>query len=480
MKKKYNLMKTCIVVIFMTLAACQDLTEDPKGFVSPENFYSTVAQGEAALTASMNELWDYWGGYSYGYGFFVHDDQLLGGNLNITEGFANAVWDMHYRALKNINGVLRSVDKGSIKGVPQSEIDGLIGQAKFLRAYNYFMLVRLYGDLPLITEDTPDPVTNPVTQRTPVAEVYNSIVSDFEDAIVKLPSAWDGQPGKPTRGAAKGLLAKVYLTMATAPLNQTSNYAKARDLAADVMDDGTYSLVPNVGDVFKLENKFGPEMMFSFNSTYDDPATDGQIWTPEVMDGWGDASIDPTWSDKWLTTSPGEPRQAAYLILEYNGVPYTAFDEQRPFIRKFSLPYITAEDYETAESTINYPIIRFADVLLIYAEAANMAEGGPSSEAYEAVNMVRRRANNLPLTTPDAAVDLSGLSKSAFDAAIIEERNHELCFEYDRWFDLVRKRMLEQVAGQYIQNVSDEDYLYPIPNFDARKLNSQNPGYTTE
>ena len=480
MKNIYKTSKIIIAALVMSLASCQDLTEEPEGFVSPETFYTTVAQGEAALAASMNDLWDYWAGYSYGYGFFVHDDQLLGGNLNITEGFANQVWDMHYRAIKNINGVIRAVGEGSIKGVPQNDIDGLIGQAKFLRAYNYFMLVRFYGDLPLVTEITPDPVSNPITSRSPVAEVYSLIESDFKDAIAKLPSKWTGQPGKPTQGAAKGLLAKVYLTMATAPLNRVANYAKARDLAKEVMDAGTYALVPNVHDVFKLENKYGPEMMWSFNSTSDDQATDGQIWTPEIMDGWGDASIDPDWSDKWLTESPGEPRQAAYLILEHNGKPYTDFTEQRPFIRKYSLPYITQEAYETAQSTIAIPIIRFADVLLIYAEAANMAEGSPSAAAYEAINKVRRRAFNLPLTTPDPAVDLSGLSPLDFDAAVIEERNIELCFEFDRWFDLVRKRMLTDVAGQYLPNVSDNDYLYPIPNYDSKIVKSQNPGYTTE
>ena len=484
MKKKLNIFKTGIAVLFISLTACQDLTEEPVGFVNPSTFYKTIAQGEAALTASMNHLWDYWAGYSYGYGFFVHDDQLLDGNLNLSATFANGVWDMHFRAIKEINGVIGAVKNGSVEGlgqdVSQEDIDGLLGQARFLRAYNYFMLVRLYGDLPLITEDTPDPVNNPVTVRTPVADVYTLIVSDFEDAIATLPPAWEGQPGKPTSGAAKGLLAKVYLTMATAPLNQTANYAKARDLAVQLMDDGTYSLIPDVHDVFKLENKYGPEMMWSFNSTYNDPATDGQIWTPELMDGWGDASIDPEWSDQWLTASPGEPRQAAYLILEHDGVPYTDFDEQRPFIRKYSLPYITQEDYETAQSTINIPIIRYADVLLIYAEAANMAEGGPSPAAYDAINTVRRRAFNLPLTTPDPASDLSGLSQAEFDAAVIDERNHELCYEFDRWFDLVRKRMLEDVAGQYLPNFSDSDYLYPIPAYDAKTLGSQNPGYTTE
>ena len=231
--KTFTLIKRFSAIAFLMVAlACQSLDENPEGFVSPNNFYTTIGQGEAALTGAMNQLWDYWSGYSYGYGNFIHDDQLLDGDLNISSNFANSLWTIHYRALNNINGVIRAVKNGSIKGVDQAEIDRLVGQARFLRAYNYFTLVRLYGDLPLITEDTPDPVTTPVTIRTSASDVYNLIVSDFLYAIEKLPASWDGAPGKPSGSAAKGLLAKAYLTMATAPLNQTENYVKARDMAA--------------------------------------------------------------------------------------------------------------------------------------------------------------------------------------------------------------------------------------------------------
>ena len=478
--KAFTLIKKYGAALLLVAAAgCQSLDEEPEGFVSPSNFYTTIGQGEAALTGSMNQLWDYWSGYSYGYGNFVHDDQLLDGDLNIASNYGNDLWNIHYRALNNINGVLRAVKGGSIVGVDQADIDVLLAQAKFLRAYNYFNLVRMYGALPLITEDTPDPVTTPVTTRTPIEQVYDLIVDDFSFAIENLPATWDGAPGRPSSAAAKGLLAKVYLTMATAPLNKTENFAKARDLAADLMDDGTHSLVPNVYDVFKPDYKYGPEMMWSFNSTADDPATDPQIWAPSLLEGWGDASIDPEWSDSWFESSPDEPRQDAYLILEVNGTPYTEFDEQRPFIRKYL--YISDDEYNTYQSRANFPIIRYADVLLIYAEAANMAAGAPTAEAYEAINQVRRRAFNVDLNAPSALADLpAGLSAADFDAAVIAERDKELCFEYDRWFDIVRKRLLPTIFADredVLANYSEEDYLYPIPVFDAQTLGSQNPGY---
>lgn len=483
MKKLHYTIKTGLIAIIISLAACQDLTEDPVGFIGPDNFYRTIQQGEAALTTAMNNLWQAWAGYSYGYGDFVHDDQLDGGNLVIPPTFGTSVWDRHYRAIKNINGVIRGVVNGSIENATPDEVEGLLAQARFLRAYNYFTLVRLYGDLPLITEETPNPVTTPITGRTPAEQIYEFIIEDlvYASNVQHMPLTWSGQPGKPGSGAAKALLAKVYLTMATAPLNQVENYTKARDVAAELMSENIYALVPNVFDVFKKENKYGPEMIWSFNSTSEDPATEPQIWAPAIMEGWGDASIDLAWWNAWAIASPNEPRQSAYLVLEYEGTPYTDFNEQRPFVRKYIMPNITQEEYDLGRSEANFPILRYADVLLIFAEAENMAQNGPTTEAYDAINMVRRRAFNEPLDVTSAIADLpAGLTKEEFDAAVIQERNYELCFEYDRWFDIVRKRILPDVSlAEYLPNFSDEDYLYPVPEYDARILGSQNPGYVT-
>ena len=128
--------------------------------------------------------------------------------------------------LLNINNALGSIKKGNIKGETQETIDGLEAQGKFLRAHNYFMLVRMFGGVPLITEDTPDPIFESMA-RASVADVYALIVSDLTFAAAHLPESWPGAPGKPTSGAAKGMLAKVYLTMATYPLKRTCQLSKS-------------------------------------------------------------------------------------------------------------------------------------------------------------------------------------------------------------------------------------------------------------
>lgn len=463
--------------------ACKKLDEQPVSSVTPASFGNSVLQIEASYAGSMNYLWDYWSGYGYAYDPFSNDDQLNGGDLNIPSDNAGDLWARHYSALLNINAALGSIKKGNISGESQETIDALEAQGKFLRAHNYFMLVRMFGGVPLITEDTPDPIQNPMA-RASISEVYNLIISDLIFAADKLPESWGDAPGKPTSGAAKSMLAKVYLTSATYPLNDISNYLKAADMALQVIESGTYALVDSVVDVFSLANKYGPEMIWSYNSTYDDIATDPEIWTTEnyLDGGWGDAAVDTAFERSW----PDQRRKEAYLFTDWEGVHYTDFGEQTPFCKKFFF-YISADDFNGYSSTMNWPIIRYADVLLIYAEAANMASAGATAPqgAVDAVNLVIDRANGFKPNSEHPLLT-TGMTKAAFDAAVIQERNWELVFEAcDRWFDICRKRILDDpkvtVRAEDRLNFSMDDYLFPIPETDLRinPLLEQNPGYPT-
>jgi hypothetical protein len=353
--------------------------------------------------------------------------------------------------------------------------DQLMARAKFLRAFSYFALVRLYGAVPLITENT-NVVTDPIT-RAPIADVYALIVGDLLFATQNLPATWgSAYPGRPGADAAKTLLAKVYITMATYPMNDATNYLKARDMAKQVIDAGNFDLVPVVEDVFKLEYSYGPEMMWSFINAKDKNVIEPQIWLPtEMADGWGDILPERTWAEAY----PEEPRKHAYLLLEdWNGNSWTTWYQGTPSIKKFL--YDSRENLENYVSYENFPILRFADVLLLYAEAANMVNGGPTQAAVDAVNRIIDRATGGVSNAADPRVTIS-MSKQAFDIAVIQQRNLELCFEYDRWFDICRKRILDQVSlPEYLLNYSIEDYLLPIPQLDLRlnPLLTQNPGYT--
>src|ERR1700712_1929927 len=209
MKTRIIYLLRCSLLLAVTAFAfscSKKLEEKPISSVSPANFGNSVLQVEAAYAGSMNYLWNYWEGYGYAYGPFINDDQLNNGDLNIPADNANDLWNRHYMALLNINNALGSIKKGNIKGETQETLDGLEAQGKFLRAHNYFMLVRMFGGVPLITEDTPDPILNPMP-RASIADVYALIVSDLTFAAAHLPASWPGAPGKPTSGAAKGMLA---------------------------------------------------------------------------------------------------------------------------------------------------------------------------------------------------------------------------------------------------------------------------------
>jgi hypothetical protein len=456
---------------------CVDLVETPKDFTGPSNFYASAQQVESSFVSAMQRLYSEWSAYSYGHWNFESDDQMYGGELVFSEDQGSDLWRNHYQSIADLNPAIKALNEDKLgTSATQEEKDELVAQARFIRAFNYFSLVRLFGAVPLITEST-NILTDKIT-RTSIADVYAFIEADLLFATQHLPDTWpDEKHGRPAKGAAKAILAKVYITMATAPLNITANYQKARDMAADVMDDGVYSLVTNIDEVFALENSYGPEIMWSFNASEDDNSTPPQIWLPSTMaDGWGDFKSDKVWGEGF----PAEPRKDAYLLLEdWNGDSYTTWYGITPYVKKFV--YDTRDNQERYRSVQNIPIIRYADVLMLFAEAENMLNGGPTQAAVDAVNQVIDRANG-HVANPADPLLTTVMTQTAFDAAVIQQRNLELCFEYDRWYDLVRKRILCQTALPEIQqNCDDNDYLWPIPQADLRlnPLLTQNPGYST-
>jgi hypothetical protein len=487
-----NIVGSFMLIITITVTfSCKKLDVAPISSITTSNYGTSAVQIEAQYAGAMDFLW----GKYYGYGVggdrtpeltFVNDDQLRGGDLQVPENQADPFWLMHYQAINNLNGALLAIKSGRVVGETAETVKALEAEGKFIRAHNYFLLVRLFGAVPLITEDTPDPANN-LMARTPIAEVYALIVSDLSFAAANLPPVWPGAPGKPTSGAAKSILAKVYLTMATYPLNDPSNYQKAADMAQEVITSHTYTLTHGCENVFLPSNTYSSEMIWGYNSaSVVDKASSARAWAPgEWLDGGWDGSVaDTAFEHHW----PAQPRKNAYLMLTLDGkptgAPYTtAFAQQAPFCKKFFY-YLNPSDFTSNNCYNNFPIIRYADVLLIYAEAANQAAGVPTLAACDAVNQIIDRANGYELNSKHPLMKTT-MSKQAFDDAVIQERSWELCFEFpDRWFDICRKRILDKVTApypQYLVNYSPDDYLFAIPQNDL-KLNSlliQNPGYPT-
>jgi starch-binding outer membrane protein, SusD/RagB family len=491
-KNKFILVKSFIAMLLIIAGtACQKLTEAPEGKLTPDNFYLTPEQCESAFAGSMNILYSTWGGYTHD-GFFPNGQNAWPyTSLGYGPTTNNQFWQWHYKAITNINPVLKSIKEGKLSTYPEDVVADIAGQARFLRAFNYFILVRLYGKIPYIDEDTPDVVTNPLTpeSRIEIAAMYDKIEADLVFAAANMYDM--STPGKPNKWTAKALLAKVYLTRATAPLMQTENYAKARDMADDVIVNSPYSLVPLCTDIFKTSNTNNSECMFAFQSSELYPAMPGVDNAPDEWGGWGDGAVKSLWADSY----PEQPRKHIYLLTDWpvdlydvtgDWVDYPNSSSGIPWCGKRCWPNLTVDQQLTdaGNSGIIMPILRLSDVYLMYAEAANMSAGGPTQLAVDRINAIIERANtpsvteipktNIPGTEPLATM---AMSKDEFDQKVIAERDYELCFEFDRYFDVLRKKMLKEVnLPDDANDYKETDYLLPIPPLDATHIGN-NPGY---
>lgn len=497
-----------VAATWLVTTSCNEfLTESPEAFVSEDQYYKTQADAVTAVNAVYFFLNSGGGSVQTPYNTlfntgmnFAGDDEDPGPgatnpdvrslavlahsstNLRIYE-----IWQQHYAAIKKANVVLEKVPTINFDNTLRSR---LLGETKFLRALYYFNLVRLYGDVPLIT-DYQKFVTaaDYAIAKSPSKEVYALIEKDLTEAATALPASYSSPDvGRATAGAAKALLAKVYLTKASLPLNIASHYQDAVTKAEEVLssaDGGTgaygYDLIANYADVFLPATKNGKEHIFSaqFKSNslgQGNNQNPRSILTgiPGLTGSYADmVRFYTNGNDKFFSVfklyQPTDKRKRVTFVTSFTsptsgrkfGLPIVnaaVANDSTPFFNKTWDPTSTAL---TNESAANVAIIRYAELLLIHAEAENEANG-PTAKAYKSLNKVRNRAG-LPDLTP-------GLTKDQFREALYLDRRLELVFEYQRWFDLIRQKDASgnstfvanlQKVGK--TNAKDFHRLYPIP-----------------
>ncbi|WP_257656989.1 RagB/SusD family nutrient uptake outer membrane protein [Parapedobacter lycopersici] len=465
-KRKYITSFTLLASLTFLASGCGKdlLQETPKSFVSATDFYTNARQIEGVFANCMNYLYGGWGPYDSHYEYSIFDDQYADGNLIIPVTHGNRMWTSHYKAINDLNHIIRSMNEKGLRDESPEVMDGLMGKARFLRGWNYFQLVRYYGPLPLLTDATENYYAGDLA-RSPITEIYDFIIGDFEYAIGHIPATVN--QGEPGRGVAKAMLAETYLTMASYPMNKPEYYSKAAEYAWEVISEGKYALVEDVNRLFTAGEEHGKEMMWGFYATQNDPSIEAGTWYNFGV------------SLEWLGRFPEQPRKSAWFMFTDLEGNYYLDVGINPSMKK----YLYAGNVETGLLTANMSIMRYADVLLIYAEAANMANGGPTDDAVWAINQVIDRANGHEDNAADPLATRS-MSQAVFDKKVIAERNWELCFEGPkRWFDLIRKRILkDEVREEYQINFSEDDYLWPIPLYDLRNNPNleQNPGYPRE
>ena len=496
-------------------AGCSDFLEekDPSN-IAPATFFQVPQDAEAAVYGIYENLRF----LSDGAGIFVSNFQMIDAlsgtadsetsqnqDLNTIMGFTHTGdnllitqwWRQLYEGIANAN---LSIDK--IPGIPQIETADAqkwVGHSKFLRALHYFWLVRLWGDVPLITTailDWKDP--NVTAPRSSTQSVYDLIVADLLEAEAAGFPMTDGS-GLASQAAVKSLLAKVYLTMAGQPLNKGAEYyQKAAAKAKEVIDyaianPAKIALFPNYNDLHDPAKENVLEHLFMIQYA-------AGIANANFQDKYLPNNTNITASGEVGTTVPfasflssyeaGDKRteEKGFYFKNYylgggTGAPitlnrfyiYKHFDAVANGAPPPGLP-------GTGNSGLNYPLIRFAEVLLVYAEAQNES-GGPNAEAYAALKLIRDRAN---LTTPA----MGTFNQTTFRDAVLRERWHELSYEGITWFDMMRlRKVYEPTTNTFVDFVGasmngttlrEKHLLLPLPAADFRNnpnLQPNNPGW---
>ncbi len=511
MKNNFYIKVVLFFALMVIASSCKEdfLALTPQGTALEVNFYQTEDELFQGLVAVYDVL--QWGGTSgwtmaTGLANAASDDCYAGGSdasdqpswvayddfsLTPTLGPQEGFWTKYYAGIYRANLILVKLDEAPLD-ISSSFKARIAAEAKFLRAYFYFDLVRYFGRVPLITEVLSPEAVNDVVQTTP-AEIYAQVEADLKAAIAEteLPeSVPPSELGRITQGAAKALLGKVILYQ-----NDDSRMSEAAGYFEDVIGSGFYDLESNFEDIFRLEKEFGTESVFEISYSGNKPGNfengfaSGPVNNPTegnfnvqffgmrnyvgqvYSSGWSFCPVATELADFMA----GDPRMEHTIIdgnvLKAQGASYTeGFQNTDLFIKKYApLESERALDGDVALAWgTNERVIRFADVLLMAAEAL-VRGGGDANAARGYVNQVRGRVGLTPIP--------ASVSGSLLLDEIYKERRLELATEGHRFFDLVRTGQAPQVLPGFIAGKHE---VLPIPLIEIDKTQgriTQNAGY---
>ena len=494
-------------------AGCSDFLdqEDPSN-IAPETFFTVPEDADAAVYGIYENLRF----HADGAGIFVSNFQMLdalsgtaetetgqNSDLNTLYSFQHTGdnlllsqwWRQLYDGIANANLAIAKIPE--IPLITPENQTKWVGHARFLRAFHYFWLVRLWGDVPLITEPIyswTDPNVTP--SRASTESVYQLIEEDLLAAEAANFPMTDAS-GLASRIAVKSLLARVYLTMAGKPLNKgAAYYQKAADKAKEVIDYATANpthvgLFPNYNDLHSpsLENRLEHIFMIQYaagiaNANYQDkflPNNTNITASGEVGTTVPTANFLASYEAGDMRTTEKGFYFKEYFLGGGTGAPFTM---NRYYVYKhFDTPANGAPGAPgTGNSGLNYPLVRYAEILLLYAEAQNEL-GGPNAVAYDGLKAIRDRAG---LTTPD----IGTFNQTTFRDAVLKERWHELSYEGVTWFDMIRlEKVYDTATDSFVEfaganlngaTLQAKHLLLPLPAADFRNnpnLKPNNPGW---
>ncbi|MDX9883620.1 MAG: RagB/SusD family nutrient uptake outer membrane protein [Prolixibacteraceae bacterium] len=510
------------LALIVTFAACESLVEEEIfSVVTPDNFF----KNEKDVAIAVNGVYDGIQTFSrsntdinaYMAGEFDHNwnSVYMELNMNDVSGEIWNVWLDHYRAIGKANVVIDQLAKTEMD---ESIKNRYAGEVRFLRAFCYFNLVRIFGHVPLV-KTSPSNLSQVILPDTTIAgafdseylkqvereDIYDFIVEELKFCEQSLPASFDkNNAGRVTSGAAKGMLARVYLAQAGFQYDynnggliegDNSKYALVAEKCNEIINSGTYALLADYAKIFENSNDNNNECLFSiqFVSQKEAGVTgEGSTFAPDY--GIKNADITPyayNWNtvnvkyfNDWVAANgTDDKRYYTTFMTEYvdksgKTVKWGTGNFRGPITRKLVSDVVHpisstgAMDYGD-----NFVVQRYSDVLLMHSEALNEAGSIPNENALMGVNMVRQRAGKSLLTLP--------ITKEQLREEIWNERKWELCFEgFYSYFDCVRTgRYLDEIAKytnvkrKVVPTVKHN--IMPIP-FAARQSNpslKQNAGW---
>lgn len=474
-----NIRILLLLSIVLIVGSCS-LEEDPLGLITPEQFFQNTTEIEQFIVGAYVPLNNY---EFYGMGWWniaeaINDQVTCRVDLRVSFTYDKppeerpVLWLLAYRGINSANMLINRINASTTLG-DETKIP-YIAEARFLRGVYYFHLLTVFGKVPLVLEDTPY-TTATTMGRADTSVVWNQIIADMNYAAENGVDDFGQVKSRGTKWTALALLSRMYLYR-----HQFSNAANA---AKSVMESGKYGLMPNFADVMLEVNERGIEVVFStefktnvYTSSHASFFTPRSDWESSSTHGitWNG------WSGNFVASGLPSSFEPGDLRKDQTVTNVNVLDGNKPFIRAewYFGPKLWDLKNPRAASTKDFKIMRYAEVLLNYAEAENEARG--PANAYDALNQVRVRAGLVPV---------SGLTQDQFRETVRHERGVELVGEGHRKFDLLRwgiwlstMKSLPDVDLPTVgrDNINSNFELLAVPSVEIAKnpnLLPNNPGY---
>ncbi|MCG9791788.1 RagB/SusD family nutrient uptake outer membrane protein [Flavobacterium algicola] len=493
--------KYIFALIGLSMIGCSDLEEKPVGILAPESYFTSMDKVEIAVKGAYSYMANrYFMGRETAMTLMLRSDivEISDPNTSVDRRNHNDLtdlanngqtlqsWKIMYQIIAAANQAIAGAELVTAEA---SVKNPLIAQAYFARAFTYFHLVQQFGAIPYFDKPVSDVAEASNVTKTPVADVYANIIADLQFAKEWLPNT-QATRALPAKSAASAYLASVYLTMGDYP----NAYTEATDF---ISKKGIYNieLEADYQDLFDAD-KSGSSLEPIFLIDYIGDSSIGNYSTDYLVPLTGIRKDNQfgVGQEGWAVMVPSLKTYLSYNALDYRRqvsfnatakfgavdgpvTPYTGFkaadsrNQNQPYIAKYTRLRGDTPGAEGRASSQNYIMMRYAEVLLIAAEAVNEIPGGSIAEAEGYLNLVRARARsggvtngNVPSLFP---IDAIGSTQATFRDAVLEERRIELAFEQKRWYDIVRRKLGPTVFGasglEGNKSFTDANYLIAIP-----------------